>query len=157
MEGLRKILVLRPSPRWLWPECPGQVRKSTCLECVSVCMNHVVYPWYVRWIDVLMIVFLYRKDETEMETERTVSGWLPSLGAWWKEEGASRKDILSALVRLWPVLCYISLVACLRHEHMFLTSPFCSDHPLCLTTDPTRADTERRSDTCFSSPGTVAS
>lgn len=105
----------------------------------------------------LMIVFLYRKDETEMETERTVTGWLPSLGGWWKEEGASRKDSLSALVRLWPVLCYMSLVARLRHEHMFLTSPFYSDHPLCLTTDPTQADTERRSDTCVSSPGTVAS
>lgn len=105
----------------------------------------------------LMIVFLYRKDETEMETERTVTGWLPSLGAWWKAEGASRKGIPSALVRLWPVLCYMSLVARLRHEHMFLTAPFYSDHPLCLTTDPTQADTERRSDTCVSSPGTAAS
>lgn len=120
-------------------------------------MNHAVYPWYVRWIDVLMIVILYRNDETEMETERTVTGWLPSLGGWRKDERASRKDILSALVRLWPVLWYMSLVARLRHEHMFLTSPFFSDHPLCLTTDPTQADTERRSDTCFSSPGTVAS
>lgn len=92
-----------------------------------------------------------------METARTVTGGLPSLGAWWKEKGASRKDILSAPVRPWPGLCYMSLVARLRHEHMFLTSPFCSDHPLCLTTDPTQADTERRSDTCFSSPGTVAS
>lgn len=97
-----------------------------------------------------MIVFLYRNDETEMETERTVTGWLPSLGGRRKDERASRKDILSALVRLWPVLCYMSLVAHLRREHMFLTSPFFSDHPLCLTTDPTQADTERRSDTCFS-------
>lgn len=104
-----------------------------------------------------MIVFLYRNDETEMETETTVTGWLPSLGGWRKDERASRKDVLSALVRLWPVLCCVTLVACVRHEHMFLTSPFFSDHPLCLTTDPTQADSERRSDTCFSSPGTVAS
>lgn len=90
------------------------------------------------------------------QRERSLAG-CPPLGGWRKDERASRKDILSALVRLWPVLCYMSLVACLRHEHMFLTSPFFSDHPLCLTTDPTQADTERRSDTCFSSPGTVAS
>lgn len=104
-----------------------------------------------------MIVFLYRNDETEMETETTVTGWLPSLGGWRKDERASRKDVLSALVRLWPVLCCVSLVARVRHEHMFLTSPIFSDHPLCLTTDPTQADSERRSNTCFSSPGTVAS
>lgn len=36
------------------------------------------------------------------------------------------KDILSGLVRVWPVLYYTSLVARLTHKHMFLTV---SHHP----------------------------
>lgn len=86
---------------------------------VSACAHLFVYPWYVGWIDVLMIVFLQRNGEREMETarEKTVVGWLPSLGGWWKDEGASRKDILSGLVRVWPVLGYMSLLAHLTHKH----------------------------------------
>lgn len=82
-------------------------------------MYLLVYPCCVRWMDVLMIVFLWRKGETE--TERTVAGWLPSLEGWWEDEGASRKGILSGLVRVWPMLRCMSLVGRLTHRRAFLT------------------------------------
>lgn len=93
------------------------------------------------------------------ETEGTTVGWLPSLGGWRKNEGASRKDILSGLVRLWPVLFYMSHVSPLTQVHIShsLTSRFLSDRPLCLTNNPTKAETEICTDTYFSSSWTVAS
>lgn len=94
-------------------------RSESGQVCVFVRQYLFVYPCCVRWMDVLMIVFLWRKGETE--TERTVAGRLPSLGGWWEDEGASRKDILSGLVRVWPVLGYMSLVGRLTHRRAFLT------------------------------------
>lgn len=51
------------------------------------------------------------------------SRWLAALprGGWWRDEGASRKDILSCLVRVWPVLHLMSLVARITNKHIFLT------------------------------------
>lgn len=105
--------------------CVSQVKKcavNLCM-CVSLCVHLFVYPWYVGWMDVLMIIFLWRKGETEMETdrERTVAGWLPYLGGWWEDEGPSRKDILSGHVRVLSALAHMSLVTHLTRKHTLLT------------------------------------
>lgn len=57
----------------------------------------------------------------ETDRERTVVGWPPYLGGWWTDEGASKKDILSGLVRVWPVLRDMSLLAHRTQKHTLLT------------------------------------
>lgn len=67
-----------------------------------------------------------RETRRQIERGRSLAD-CPPLGGWWKDEGASRKDGLSGLVRVWPALGYLSLLAHLNTQTH--TSPSVSHHP----------------------------